>query len=124
MEVSMKQEKNDLAEKMERQNSLLEDAESRCENLIDAKIDLDGKIRDLQDLGSNQAVSKLIQVESHLVTKRKRKILPLQSIENLTFISYAIWYNLQGLYQKWPTFFHLKSWPFTKSFGTTPVCAF
>ena len=53
LEVSMKQEKNDLAEKMERQNSLLEDAESRCENLIDAKIDLDGKIRDLQDSGSN-----------------------------------------------------------------------
>ena len=92
MEVSMKQEKNDLAEKMERQNSLLEDAESRCENLIDAKIDLDGKIRDLQDSGSNQAVPKLIQVESYLETTRKRKFRLFKAKSYVYFHPYGTIY--------------------------------
>ena len=33
----------------------------------------------------------------------------------LHFNKYSENIQLQGLYQKWPTFFQLKSWPFTKS---------
>merc|ERR1712137_972817 len=47
--VAMEQEKNELAAKMEKQMELLDDAEGRCETLIDAKIELDAKIRDLQE---------------------------------------------------------------------------
>ena len=67
LEVSMKQEKNDLAEKMDRQNTLLEDAESRCENLIDAKIDLDGKIRELQEKLEDEE-----EMNNELVAKKRK----------------------------------------------------
>merc|ERR1712157_576235 len=46
---ALEQEKNEMMQKMEAQNALLEDAEGRCEEMIAAKIDLDTRIRDLQE---------------------------------------------------------------------------
>ena len=52
---------------MDTQNALLEDAEVRCEELISAKIELDSKIRDLQDKLEDEE-----EMNNELVAKKRK----------------------------------------------------
>merc|ERR1711887_495838 len=65
--ISLEQEKNELNAKMESQNALLEDAEIRCEDMIGAKIDLDTRIRDLQEKLEDEE-----EMNNELVAKKRK----------------------------------------------------
>ena len=64
---ALEQEKNEMMQKMESQNALLEDAEGRCEEMIAAKIDLDTRIRDLQEKLEDEE-----EVNNELVAKKRK----------------------------------------------------
>lgn len=57
-----------MTERMETQNALLEDAEGRCEELIAQKIELDTRIREMQEKLEDEE-----EVNNDLVA-RKRKL--------------------------------------------------
>merc|ERR1712003_230870 len=64
---ALEQEKNGMMQKMEAQNALLEDAEGRCEEMIAAKIDLDTRIRDLQEKLEDEE-----EINNELVAKKRK----------------------------------------------------
>ncbi|CBY34054.1 unnamed protein product [Oikopleura dioica] len=65
--VNLEQERNELTQKAEAQNELLDDAEGRCEELIGNKIELDSKIRELQEKLEDEE-----EMNNELVAKKRK----------------------------------------------------
>merc|ERR1712130_888841 len=67
VKAQLEKEKKRRAQKMESQNALLDDAEGRCEDMIATKIDLDTRIRDLQEKLEDEE-----EMNNELVAKKRK----------------------------------------------------
>lgn len=66
-QVSLIQEKNDLALQLQSEQDRIDDAEDRCDQLIKTKVELDGKIKEIQERLEDEE-----ELNNDLVSKKRK----------------------------------------------------
>merc|ERR1719447_269404 len=77
--VMLTQAKNDLVIQLNQETAANEDAEDRCDSLIKAKVELDGKIKELQERIEDEE-----ELNNELVTKKRKLEEECSELKNLT----------------------------------------